>query len=193
MTTLEHQQAATETTGDAASKPHALIAEFDNVDAVLAAARRAREAGYNRVDVHSPFPIHGIDRVLGTPPTILPWLVLLGGLSGLFGALALTNYTMAYFYPFMISGKPFLSQPAFVPIIFECTILLAGITATVFMLLLNKLPLLANPLLKSERFRRFSSDRMFLVIEAKDRRFDVDQTRRFLEDQQPVAVELIHE
>jgi hypothetical protein len=193
MTTLQQQQAASDSSGDAPARPYALIAEFDNVDAVMAAARAARGAGYNRIDVHSPFPIHGIDKVIGIRPTILPWIVLLAGLSGLFGALVLTNFTMGFHYPYMISGKPFLSQPAFIPIIFECTILLAGITATVFMLLLNKLPMLYNPLLQSERFRRFSSDRLFLLIEASDRRFDKDQTRRFLEQQAPLAVELIEE
>jgi len=193
MTTVESKTATQQSADEAAAEAHALIAEFDNVDDVVDAARAAREAGYHRVDVHSPFPIHGIDKVLGTPPTILPWIVLLGGLSGLFGAALLTNFTMAYHYPYMISGKPFMSQPAFIPIIFECTILLAGITATVFMLLLNKLPMLYNPLLKSERFRRASNDRFFLTIEAKDRRFRKDQTRQFLEQQNPLAVELVNE
>jgi hypothetical protein len=192
MTTVEHHH-DTPTTAAEAAAPHALIAEFDNVDSVIAAARQAREAGYTRMDVHSPFPIHGIDKVLKTPPTILPWIVLGGGLFGLFGALALTIGTMAYDYPYMISGKPFISLPAFIPIIFECTILVAGITATVFMLLLNKLPLLSNPLLQSERFRRATNDRFFLVIEAKDRRFDKDQTHQFLTRQQPLAVELVNE
>jgi len=192
MTTVEHEQPAAHEAAEHA-QPHALIAEFDDVDSVVAAAKAARDAGYTRMDVHSPFPIHGIDKVLKTPPTILPWIVLLGGLSGLFGAIALTNYAMAFSYPYMISGKPFLSQPAFIPIIFECTILVAGITATVFMLLLNKLPLLSNPLLQSERFRRASNDRFFLVIEAKDRRFDKDQTHQFLTQQKPLAVELVNE
>jgi len=193
MTTLERDQSSVDVTRPASAEPFGLIAEFDTVDGVIAAARASRDAGYNRVDVHSPFPIHGMDDILGNRPTILPWIVLLGGLAGLFGALSLTIGTMAYHYPYMISGKPFISLPAFIPIVFECTILFAGISAAVFMLLLNKLPMLYHPLLKSERFRRATDDRFFLLIEAGDRRFDRNQTRRFLEAQQPLAVELIEE
>jgi hypothetical protein len=193
MTVAEQSQHAAESIPEAPAEPYALVAEFDDVDAVVAAAGAAREAGYQRFDVHSPFPIHGIDKVVGNRPTILPWLVLGGGLTGLLSGLGLTIGTMAYHYPFMISGKPFNSLPAFIPIVFELTILLGGITAAVFMLLLNKLPMLYNPLLKSERFRRASNDRFFLVIEARDRRFDREQTRQFLQQQSPLAVELIEE
>jgi hypothetical protein len=195
MTTLQRDDKNQHGLATVPGRPasYGLIAEFDNVDAVVAAAHEARRAGYTRLDVHSPFPIHGLDRVLQTPPTLLPWLVLLGGLAGLFGALGLTLGTMVEHYPFMISGKPFASLPAFIPIIFECTILLAGIAATVAMLVMNKLPMLYHPLLKSERFRRVTTDKFFLVIEARDRRFDPQQTRAFLEEQKPAAVELVEE
>src|SRR5437667_3776666 len=128
------------------------FAEFDNVDAVMSAAEKVRDAGYRRWDVHSPFPIHGIDDAMNIRPTILPWLVLGGGLFGLGGGLLMQWYMMAYDYKYMISGKPYFSLPAFIPVIFECTILAAALTAVFGMLLLNKLPLLYNPLFKSGRF-----------------------------------------
>ena len=194
MTTVQSQHAAANAgAAEQAATLHGAIAEFDSVDDVLAAAHAARDAGYTRLDVHSPFPIHGVEKAIGAPPTILPWLVLGGGLAGLFGALGLTIGTMAFDYPYMISGKPFNSLPAFIPIVFECTILLAGVTATFAMLMLNKLPMLYNPLLKSERFRRVTTDRFFLLIEARDRKFERDQTRQWLEQQKPLAVEIIEE
>ena len=92
---------------------------------------------------------------------MLPWICLGGGLAGLFGGLFLTVWTMAGSfnwagglsgYTYLISGKPFLALPQFVPIIFETTILLASFSAGLGMLALNALPMLYNPLFKSERF-----------------------------------------
>ena len=138
----------------------------------MKAAHGVRNAGFTRWDVHSPFPIHGIDAAMGIKPTVLPWLVLGGGLSGLIGGLLLQWYVNAYDYQFMISGKPFWSLPANIPVIFECTVLLSALTAVFGMLALNQLPMHYNPLLKSERFRRVTNDRFFIVIDASDPKFD---------------------
>jgi hypothetical protein len=171
----------------------ALLAEYETVDAVVSAADAVRKAGFTRWDVHSPFPIHGIDDVMGIRPTILPWLVLGGGLFGLFGALWLQWYCNAYDYPILISGKPFWSLPANIPIIFECTVLIASITATFGMFGLNQLPMLYNPLFKSNRFRRVTDDRFFIVIDASDKRFDQRETTELLMDSGAVAVERVED
>lgn len=170
-----------------------LMAEFETVDAVVDAAGVVRRAGFQRWDVHSPFPIHGIDPVMGIRPTILPWIVLGGGLSGLIGGLVLQWYCNAYDYPVIISGKPFWSLPANIPIIFECTVLLSAITAVFGMFALNNLPMLYNPLFKSERFRRVTDDRFFIVIDASDRRFDEAETTKLLQDAGAVAIERVED
>lgn len=171
----------------------ALLAEYETVDAVVAAADTVRKAGFTRWDVHSPFPIHGIDDVMGIRPTILPWLVLGGGLFGLFGAMWLQWYCNAYDYPILISGKPFWSLPANIPIIFECTVLLAAITAVFGMFGLNQLPMLYNPLFKSNRFRRVTDDRFFIVIDAGDQRFDERETTELLMESGAIAVERVED
>ena len=165
------------------------LAEFDTVEGILDAAEKVRDAGYRRWDVHTPFPIHGMDDAMGVRPTILPWLVLCGGLTGLLGGLALEYFTMAVDYPFFISGKPLFSLPAFIPVIFECTIAGAAFTAVFGMLVLNKLPMLYNPLFKSERFRRATSDRFFIAIDATDPLFDERDTLKLLESLKPTAIE----
>ena len=165
------------------------LAEFDSVEGILAAAEKVRDAGYRRWDTHTPFPVHGMDDAMGIRPTILPWLVLIGGVSGLLAGLVLQWYTMAWDYPMFISGKPLFSLPAFIPVIFECTIAGAAFTAVFGMLILNKLPMLYNPLFKSERFRRVTSDRFFVVIDATDRNFDEAETLKLLQSLNPVAVE----
>ena len=185
---------------------YALLAEFEHVDDVMTAARAVRDAGYRRFDVHSPFPIHGIDDAIGIRPTILPWIVLVCGLTGLFGGLGLAIHTMGYGlipqallpthlegYGFLISGKPMNSLPAWIPVVFECTILLASFGAVFGMFLLNKLPMLYDPLFKNDRFRRASADRFFVVVQARDRQFDLQRTRDLLENQGANAVEIVEE
>jgi hypothetical protein len=191
--TLEHHKPRYESTqAHLESEQEVLagyLAEFADVDSVVEAAMKVRDEGYRLWDVHSPFPIHGIDDAMGIRPTILPWLVLAGGVAGLLAGLALQVWTMAIDYPFLISGKPLVSMPAFIPVIFECTIAGAAFTAVFGMLLLNKLPTYYNPLLKSERFRRVTNDRFFISIDATDPRFDETKTRELLASLNPTALE----
>ena len=170
-----------------------LMAEFDSVDAVYVAAQHVRAEGYLRWDVHAPFPIHGIDAAMGVRPTILPWLVLGGGIFGLVGGLVLQWWTNAHDYPFLISGKPLWSLPANIPIIFECTVLVASLTAVFGMLGLNRLPQLYNPLFKSERFRRVTNDRFFIVIDASDPEFDETDTANMFKELGALSVETIED
>ena len=177
-----------------------VLAEYEDVDSVYAAAEKVRDAGYTRWDVHSPFPIHGIEKAMNLRPTILPWICLGGGLAGLFGGLFLTVWTMATSwdpagglqgYTYLISGKPLWSIPQFIPVIFETTILLAAFSAGIGMIALNALPMLYNPLFKSERFRRATDDRFFVVIDATDARFDAARTEALLRETGAVAVERV--
>jgi hypothetical protein len=92
-------------------------------------------------------------------------------------------------YAFMISGKPFWSLPANIPVIFELTVLLSAITAVFGMLILNGLP----RLFKSKRFLRATDDRFFVVIEARDPKFYREKTERFLESLSPIAVEAVED
>lgn len=204
-TNLEELKPFGESTENDAPALHALIAEYDNVDAVMHAARKVRDAGYQRFDVHTPFPIHGIDPAMGIKPTILPWIVLLCGITGGTTGIILTHYTMGVTvdwnwlleslkgYQFPISGKPLWSTPAFIPVIFELTILFSAFGAVFGMYLLNKLPLLYNPLFKSERFRRATNDRFFVVIERRDAKFDRRATEELLKSTGPLSIEAVDE
>lgn len=170
-----------------------LLAEFTDVDSIVAAARTVRRAGFLRWDVHSPFPIHGIDFAMGIKPTILPWLVLGAGLFGLVGGIALQWFCNAYDYQFFISGKPIWSFPANIPVAFETTVLCAALTAVFGMLGLNRLPRLYNPLFKHDRFRRVTDDRFFIVIDASDKKFDEEKTTQLLREAGATAVERVED
>jgi len=170
-----------------------LLAEFPDVDSVAKAARGVRRAGFTRWDVHSPFPIHGIDYAMGIRPTILPWIVLGAGLFGLMAGLILQWWTNAVDYKFFISGKPIWSLPANIPVIFETTVLCAAFTAGLGMLALNGLPRWSNPLLKSERFRKVTDDRFFVVIDATDKKFDEVATSQLLNELGATAIERVED
>ncbi|HUB25699.1 MAG TPA: DUF3341 domain-containing protein [Tepidisphaeraceae bacterium] len=172
---------------------YGMLAEFQDVDSIMEAARKVRSDGYKVWDVHSPFPIHGIDAIIGIRPTILPWLILGGGLAGLATGLGLQWYCNTFDYPIMISGKPMFSLPANIPIIFECTVLFSCLTAVFGMFGLNRLPLLYNPMFKSARFRRVTNDRFFIWIAKSDPRFDVQRTGEFLKSLGATAVEVIED
>ncbi len=186
-----------------APKPYALLAEFDSVATIMQAARQVRDEGYLVWDVHSPMPIHGINKAMGLRPTILPWITLVHGLAGAAFGLWLTWWMNATTvdglspsvqgYQFLVSGKPEFSLPANIPIIFETTILFAAIGTLLGMLGLNKLPMLHNPLNKSHRFLRATADRFFIVIAAEDALFDRQKTEEFLRSLGPTAIELVKE
>jgi hypothetical protein len=156
------------------------LVEFETVDGLLAAAEEVRDAGYTKWDAHTPFPVHGLNDAMGLRPTRLPLFVFGAGLTGASIGLGLQYYTNAFDYKFLISGKPFFSLPANIPITFELTILFSALTAFVGMILLNGLPRWYHALFTSKRFRRVTADRFFISVEASDPRFHIDKTKAFL-------------
>jgi mono/diheme cytochrome c family protein len=153
-------------------KVHGIVAEYESVDTLLDACRRVRDAGYKKTDAFTPFPVHGIDKALGIKPTVLPWIVLACGLTGSITALAMQIWMNAIDYPYIISGKPFVSLPAFMPVAFELTVLFASFGAFFGMWALNGLPRFSNPMFTDPRFDRATDDRFFLYVDSKDDRFD---------------------
>jgi len=176
-----------------------LSAEFSSPAAIMEAAKKVNAAGYRWWDCHTPFPVHGLDFAMGIKHTILPILVFFGGLTGMCAAVILQVFTNSLElniwaivpvvgYQFEVSGKPLLSLPAFVPVIFEVTVLLLALTAVGGMLLFNKLPCLYHPVLKSPKMKRLTDDRFYLVIESQDPKFVRPRTEEFLESLKPDAI-----
>ena len=161
--------------------PYGLVAEFETPEALLAAAARARDAGYKRMDAYSPFPVEGLNDALGQRPTFLPVVVFLGGLIGGVGGYLLQYVTAVHTYPLNVAGRPLHSWVMFLPVTFECTVLGASLAAVFGMLGMNGLPMPYHPLFNVPRFALASQDHFFLSIRAVDPKFDLVQTRQFLE------------
>ena len=167
---------------------YGLMAEFEEPTALVAATSLAYREGYRSIDAYSPYPIEELHEAMGGQHTRLPLIVLIGGLCGCIGGYALQLWVSAAAYPINVGGKPFHSWPAFIPITFECTILAAALSAVLGMLALNGLPMPYHPVFNVPRFALASRNRFFLCIEAKDPKFDLEGTRRFLETMNPREV-----
>ena len=141
--------------------------------------QRAHEAGYRAVDAYTPFPIEELAEALGLHHTRLPLLVLIGGIARRRSAASRCSTGPSVIdYPLNVGGRPLHSWPAFIPITFEMTILVAALAAVLGMLALNGLPMPYHPVFNVPRFALASRDRFFLCIEARDPQFDRDETRR---------------
>jgi hypothetical protein len=172
--------------------PHGLLAEYETSDAVLAAARRAYELGYRKMDAYSSVPVEGLAEAMGMKRNLVAPLVFIGGLGG-----GLTGFFMQWFasvmhYPYDIGGRPLNSWPAFIPITFELTVLGAASFATFGMLALNGLPKPYNPVFNDPNFAaRASTDGYYLCLEADDPKFDPEETRALLAEFHPKSITLV--
>jgi hypothetical protein len=167
---------------------YGLMAEFDQPETLLASVQQAYIAGYRRMDAYTPFPVEGLAEALGLHRTRLPLVVLVGGIVGGVGGFLLQYYAAVVDYPLNVGGRPLNSWPAFIPVTFELTILVAALAAVLGMLALNGLPMPYHPVFNVPRFELATRDHFFLCIEAADPHFDRQRTRVFLEGLGPKEV-----
>lgn len=187
------------------SQIHGVAAAFNTPEAMLQAAKEVRKSGYSKVEAYTPFPVHGIDDVLGIPTSKLGYFVIVGGLTGCSLALLLQWWTGAgnpttlpawtalTSYPLVIGGKPLFAFEPSIPITFELTVLLSAFTAVFGMLALNKLPRLYHPVFNFRNSPRITDDQFVLVIENGDPKFDALEASRLFRSLDADVVEMIEE
>lgn len=169
------------------------MAEYEDENKLLDAARKVRDSGYTRTDAFTPFPVHGIDEALGIKPTVLPWFTLCAGATGTTVALTMQWWMNAVDYPYIISGKPFASWPAFIPVTFELTVLFSAFTTVFAMLGLNGLPRFSNPVFTNPKFDRATDDRFFLWVDSRDKYFNSEKVKGLLGETSALTVEEVWE
>jgi hypothetical protein len=178
---------------DVERRPALLLAEYDAPDAVIAAAEKVRDAGYTKWDVHTPYPVHGMDAAMGLRDTPLGWIVFVMGLTGCLTGFFMILWMNGIDYPLVIGGKPPDAVPSMIPVMFELTILLSAFGAVFGLLGLCQLPRHHHPIFESDRFRRATDDRFYVSVEAADPKFDLKKTRSLLEGTRPTHVEVVEE
>jgi Protein of unknown function (DUF3341) len=157
------------------------MAEFDTVDALLHATREAYARGYRAMDAYSPFPVEELSEALGFRTRAVPLIALTGGLVGVVTGFSMQAGIHAWLLPINVGGRPFISWPSFIPVTFEVGVLFSALFTLVGLLALNRLPEPYHPVFNVAAFSRATRDRFFLCIEARDPRFEPDETRRFLQ------------
>jgi hypothetical protein len=173
------------------SAPHGCLAQFASVPALLAAVKQLRMDGYTRLEAYTPFAVDGLAEALGPVRNRIPLLMLLGGLAGGSGMLALQYYAAVIDYPIDVGGRPDASWPAFIPAALEMTILFAALAGIIGMLVGNGLPRLNHPLFDCERFAAASRDGLFVLLRADDPRYEIDRVLHDLARLDPLHVEQV--
>ncbi|SDC97377.1 quinol:cytochrome c oxidoreductase membrane protein [Bradyrhizobium brasilense] len=167
-----------------------LLGEFATPEALLAAARKARAAGYRKLDAFTPFPVEGLGKVLRLPRPRISIVGLIGGLAGAAIALLMQLY-VNYDYPLDVGGRPLYALSAFAVVMFELTILVSALATIIAMLWQNGLPRLNHPIFNARHIARASKDRFFLCVLAEDAAFDSGKTAAFLQSAGALSLELV--
>jgi len=138
----------------------AVLALYDDPDRLLSAAALAKEHGLEGMDAFTPYAVHGLSEALGIKKSWVPYVTLVMGLSGAALGLTFEIWTSAYDWPINVGGKPFISLPAFIPVMFECGVLLGGTMTLAALILACGLPNFKTPILD----RNLTNDRFGLYI-----------------------------
>ena len=174
-------------------KIYGITATFKTPDEIINAAKKVSNSGYIHFDVNTPYPVHGMDKAMKIKPSKLGFVTLVMGLSGSAIALLLMFWTMSVDYPIVIGGKPFFALPAFIPITFELTVLLATLSTVGAMIaLFFRLPDNQHPLHDTEYMKSVSADKYGVVIEAEDPKFDEKSVLDFLKTLNPISTETVY-
>lgn len=166
-----------------------ILGTFDEPEAVIAAAKAARKQGWRKFDVFTPFPVHGLAEAMGISRSRIPWVTLIAGLAGATIGFLFQAWTSAVSWPINIGGKPFISWPAFIPVTFELTILIGGLSTAAALFFTCKLPK------RSEKPMglRFTDDAFGLYIPATEVGFKKEAVMHFLKEANANEVREIHE
>jgi len=160
---------------------YGVIAEYDDAEALLAAARKVRDAGYKKIDAYSPFPLEGLSEAMGFRDHLVPATMLIGGIVGCLGGFGFLSWATIVSYPINIGGRPIFGWPSFIPITFELTVLFSALSGIFGMILYNGLPLPYHPVFNAPNFEMASSSRFFLCIESKDPKFNREEVLDFMD------------
>ncbi|MBT8386660.1 MAG: DUF3341 domain-containing protein [Ignavibacteria bacterium] len=174
-------------------KVFAASALFNTPDAIIAAAKKVASLGFTKWDVNTPYPVHGMDDAMNMKPSKLGFVTMFFGLSGIGIALLLMWWTLSVDYPIVIGGKPFFALPAFIPVTFEVTVLMATVSTVVAMFaIFFGLPDNSHPLHDTDYIKKVSCDHFGIIIETDDPNYNEAEVTSLLNSLKPVSTGLIY-
>jgi hypothetical protein len=164
----------------ASSNVAGVIAEFTDVNELMRAAEKLRDAGFRKWDIHTPYPVHGLDKAMGIKRSIITYISFVGMVGGLSTALGLQWWTGAESYKLNIGGKGFFDWQFSMPIDFELTVLGTAIFTVIGLFHLCKMPTWYNAYQNDESFKKATDDTFVITIDSDDDRFTADGTMTLL-------------
>lgn len=157
-----------------------IVGEFTDANAVTAAAKHISQAGFRSWDIHTPYPVHGLDKAMGVKRSILSYFSFAGLVGGLTSAVGLQYWTGAVDYKLNIGGKGFFDWQFSMPIDFELSILGTALLTVAGLFHLCSLPTWYNRYQDDESFAKATDDTFVVTIDSNDDRFSVDGTQEML-------------
>lgn len=158
----------------------ALVANFQSPHDLIRVARQIHKSGIKKFDILTPYPIHGLDEAMGIQSSPIPWFSLILGLTGAALGMTFQWWTSVVSYPLVIGGKPFFSWPAFIPVTFECGILICAFATFFALFRMCKLPKFESPFETDSDALRTTNDQFLIYIDSSDTRFDESRLRDIL-------------
>lgn len=175
------------------NKIYGVTGLFNTPDEIIKASETIVKQGYKKFDVHTPYPVHGMNKAMNLPSSKLGYVALVLGLSGATFAFLFITWAMTQAYPNIIGGKPFFSFPAFIPVTFEVTVLSASIgTVLAMIVFMFKFPNLSHPLHDTDYMKSVSSDKYGICIEASDPEFNETEIKELLKGLGSYGIETVY-
>ncbi len=184
--------APTETTSEK-KRVWGIIASFENAQDIYHACENIHQAGYEKFDSYTPFPVHGLEKASGLKRSKVPIFTFIGGITGFILGNLIVWYMGDFDYPLIVGGKPLYSPIFPFPVTYEMTILLAAFGTLGGMFLMNLLPQYYHPVFNHPDFKNATDDRFFVVIQRKDPKFEMNETFGFLEKLGATSVDYLPE
>ncbi|MDO8494422.1 MAG: DUF3341 domain-containing protein [Deltaproteobacteria bacterium] len=154
---------------------------------LLRGAKEAHKRQFKHCDAFTPYPIHGLDKILRHKKSLIPWITLVAGLTGCAAGFALQIWTSAIDWPLNIGGKPLLSIPAFVPVAFELTILFGGLATAAALFLFCRLPDFHTRILDKD----ITNNIFALYVPAKEEGFQESEVQQFLKEAGAYEIKMV--
>ncbi|MGN6398813.1 MAG: DUF3341 domain-containing protein [Flavisolibacter sp.] len=146
---------------------------FDDEQVLFPAVKNVRKAGYKIHDVYTPMPVHGLDAAMGLRDTSLHTAGFIYGLAGTTTAFSFITWVFTSDWPLNIGGKPFFALPAWIPIMFELTVLFSAVGMVLTFCYLCQLA----PFVKKDHFHLRATDDLFVMaIECTEKTNDAEVT-----------------
>lgn len=163
---------------------------FLNEHVVVNAARQVRASGFTKLEAISPYPIHAMEEACGIKRSTIPYVTFVSGFFGLAISVAMTYFISVTDWPLVIGGKPLFSLPAFVPIMFELTVLFAALSSVGAFMFFCGMPKLtpAPPIDKD-----LTCDKFAIFIPENDTGYNYERAEKMLKDLGAVEIKKVME